>query len=56
MSMNLKEDKKAYAIMGCAMRVHRILGTTQRKGDRKAVESGTVVERSLPTIGVEFPA
>ena len=26
MSMNLKEDKKAYAIMGCAMRVHRILG------------------------------
>ena len=76
--MNLKEDKKAYAIMGRAMRVHRILGdgflesaygdalevefarngipyvreddlrrsggnflqmkTTQRKGDRKAVE------------------
>ena len=26
MGMNLKEDKKAYAIMGCAMRVHRILG------------------------------
>ena len=24
--MNLKEDKKAYAITGCAMRVHRILG------------------------------
>ena len=26
MRMNLKEDKRAYAIMGCAMRVHRILG------------------------------
>ena len=26
MGMNLKEDKKAYAIMGCAMRLHRILG------------------------------
>ena len=24
--MNLKEDKKAYEIMGCAMRVHKILG------------------------------
>ena len=24
--MNLKDDKRAYAIMGCAMRVHRILG------------------------------
>ena len=24
--MNLKDDPRAYAIMGCAMRVHRTLG------------------------------